>query len=88
MGTGIANARSVQWGQSTPATQALASVLSRGRATSAGRRRRKSAKKTRARTKKKRASAKRGRTVKARMVKGSAAARRHMAKLRRMRKRR
>lgn len=82
MGTGIANARNVQWGQSTPAMQALASVLNGGRSTGTRRRRSKA---KRAAPKKKRARAKRGR--KARLVKGSAAARRYMARLRRMRKR-
>lgn len=82
MGTGIANARSVQWGQSTPATQAVAGML---RTRSAGTRKRR-AKTKRAAPKKKRAAARRG-GKKARLVKGSAAAKRYMAKIRRMRKR-
>jgi len=84
MGTGIANAAAVQLGQSTPTMQvtaALAAGTRRGRV-GVRRKRRTKAKVPR----KRRASSKRGR--KARMVKGSAAARRHMAKLRRMRKRR
>lgn len=85
MGTGIANAYGAQLGQSTPSTQATAmlagqrakrvwgGVRKRKRKTAAAPRRRKTAKRAR-----------RG----GKMVKGSAAARRHMAKLRRMRKRR
>lgn len=83
MGTGIANARSVQWGQATPAQQALAGMLNRGRATGVRRRRRKTAKKKAASAGRKR----RRTTGRARLKKGSAAAKRYMAKIRRMRKR-
>jgi len=80
MGTGVANARAVQWGQSTPAMQAVFG----GRAAAPRRRR-----KTRAAAPKRRKTAKRktARRGKARLVKGSPAARRYMAKIRRMRKR-
>lgn len=82
MGTGIANARSVQWGQATPAQQALAGMLNRGRSAGTRRRRKKTAKKKAAPARRRRRS-----TGKARLKKGSAAAKRYMARLRRMRKR-
>lgn len=85
MGTGIANARTVQWGQMTPAQQVLAQLLNKGRGTSTTRRRRK--KKAASKPRRRRATAKRGKRG-ARLVKGSAAAKRYMAKIRRMRKKR
>jgi len=79
MGTGIANALGVQWGQSTPSTQSLL-----GRGTTVRRKRRKVAKSSR-RAKTARKTTKR-RAGKARLVKGSAAAKRYMAKIRRKRR--
>lgn len=77
---------SVAWGQQTLAARMLASQASgrRGGLRSA-RKRRKARAQVRGAVKRRKPA--RSRT-KARMVKGSAAARRHMAKLRRMRKRR
>jgi hypothetical protein len=85
MGTGYASALGAQIGQSTPATQALWAGMGarvrrapkRRRARAAAPRRRKSAKRRASGT----------RRGKARLVKGSPAARRYMAKIRRMRKR-
>lgn len=77
--------------QQTPATQALFQRAGRtgGLRSAAKRRRRKTKAASPARRRKTRAAAPRRRRAakSARMVKGSAAARRHMAKLRRMRKR-
>lgn len=72
--------------QQTAATQAL---LGSGRrnGTAPKRRTRKKTAKSRAATAKRRAAPKRKAAKRARLVKGSAAARAHMAKLRRMRKR-
>lgn len=86
MGTGIANALSAQLGQSTPSTQATAMMAGqRAKRVWGGVRKRK--RKTSAAAPRRRRNAKRGKRG-GKMVKGSAAARRHMAKLRRMRKRR
>jgi len=84
MGTGITNATAVGWGQQTPAIQATAR-LAAGVRSATGRRRRRKAKRASPtpRKRKRRASSSR----KAKLVKGSAAAKRYMAKLRRMRKR-
>jgi len=80
MGTGVANARAVQWGQSTPAMQAVFG----GRAAAPRRRKRKTATKTKARRK---TTMRKSKRRAMRLVKGSPAARRYMAKIRRMRKR-
>lgn len=86
MGTGIANAGTVAAGQMTPAMQVLRQLL--GKPGSGGSRRRSRKRKTtakRAAAPKKRKRASRGKRA-ARLVKGSAAAKRYMAKIRRMRK--
>lgn len=88
MGTGIANARSVQWGQMTPAQQVLGQLLNGSARRASGTRKRRRTKKKAAAAgtrRRKRKTARTGR--KARLVKGSAAAKRYMAKIRRMRKR-
>jgi len=84
MGTGIANARSVQWGQMTPAQQVLAQFVNGTSRRAPTRKRRSTKKKAASAGRKRRKTAKRG--GKARLVKGSAAAKRYMAKIRRMRK--
>jgi len=86
MGTGIANAYSAQLGQSTPTTQATA-MLSGQRAKRVWGGVRKRKRKTAAAAPRRRKTAKRAKRG-GKFVKGSVAARRHMAKLRRMRKRR
>lgn len=87
--SGWASAITAAIGSMTPAQQVL--FQPRGSARSANgtrRRRRKSAAKTTRRKGKKKGAARRARGGKAaRFVKGSAAAKRHMAKLRRMRRR-
>lgn len=90
MGSGIANAASVQIGQSTPTMQITAAIAGSRARRVAGwktptRRKRRTKAKT---TRKRRAKSTARRSRKARLVKGSAAAKRHMARLRRMRKRR
>lgn len=84
MGTGIANAGSVAVGQMTPAMQVLRQALT-GRRTTAKRRKRRTTAKSAPRKRKARAGGKKKRA--ARLVRGSAAAKRYMAKIRRMRKR-
>lgn len=76
----------IAWGQQTQAAQLMAAKASgaRGGRVSA-RRRRKSRAKAAPVRRRRRSGTRRG---KARLVKGSAAARRYMAKIRRMRKRR
>jgi len=85
MGVGIANARSVQWGQMTPAQQVLGQLIGGRTRRGTTKKRRSTKKKAASAGKRRRKSAKRG--GKARLVKGSAAAKRYMAKIRRMRKR-
>jgi hypothetical protein len=83
VGTGIANATQVGWGNQTPALQTTArSTMGR---TGTTRRRRKTAKRKTARA----AAPRRRRrsSAKSRLVKGSAAAKRYMAKIRKLRKR-
>jgi hypothetical protein len=80
----LTSTESVAWGSSTPSTQALLAALygSRGGRRSARRRKKaRASSRPRKRGKKTRRAAGR-----ARLVKGSAAARRHMARLRNMRK--
>jgi hypothetical protein len=83
MGTGIANATQVGWGSQTPTLQATARGTARR---GPSRKRRSGGKKKRARAAAPRRRVKRSRSRKARLVKGSAAAKRYMAKIRRMRK--
>lgn len=92
MGTGYANALGVQWGQMTPAQQVLGNAFMGGKKLGTAKRKRRSGSKKKAarasgarRKTARRKTARRGR--KARLVKGSAAAKRYMAKIRRMRKR-
>ena len=95
MGTGVANALGVQWGQMTPAQQVLSGYLSGalgGRRAKSKTKRRAGGKKKAARASGKRKTARRRAPArrsgrKSRLVKGSAAAKRYMAKIRRMRKR-
>lgn len=84
MGTGIANATAVGWGQQTPAMQTTARSAM-GRAGSTGRRRKRRTKARRAAPRKRKTSSRR--RTKARLVKGSRAAKAYMAKIRRKRKR-
>lgn len=83
MGSGITNATAVGWGQQTPAIQATARLAAGVRSATGGRRRRRKAKRASAAPRKRRRRA----SGKTRLVKGSAAAKRYMAKIRRMRKR-
>lgn len=95
MGTGIANALGVQWGQMTPSQQVLSGYLTGalgGKRTRSKTKRRAAGKKKAARVARKRKTPRRraaagGTRRKSRLVKGSAAAKRYMAKIRRMRKR-
>jgi hypothetical protein len=87
MGGGIANANSVQWGQSTPTSQ-YAAQKAMGMARPMRRRKPRRARAAGTGARKSRRKAKTPRGRKARMVKGSTAARRYMAKIRKMRKRR
>jgi hypothetical protein len=89
MGTGLANALGVQWGQMTPAQQVLGNAFMGGKklGTATGKRRRKSKSAKRAAPRRaKRAKTSRRRKTAARLVKGSAAAKRYMASIRRKRK--
>jgi len=81
MGTGLVTAVGAQVGQSTPGTQMLYGMMG-GKRKVSRRKRVKTSK--RAKAPKRRASAKSG---KARLVKGSRAAKAYMAKIRRKRKR-
>jgi hypothetical protein len=83
MGTGIANATQVGWGNQTPALQTTARGAS-GRAAAPRRRKRRKTATARAAAPRRR---RRKTSMKSRLVKGSAAAKRYMAKIRRMRKR-
>jgi hypothetical protein len=88
MGQGIANATQLGWANQTPAAQATARMASGAR--SAPRRRKVKARRKSARRTTARAAAPRRRrrtSVKQRLVKGSAAAKRYMAKIRKLRKR-
>lgn len=86
MGTGIVNAQQVGWANQTPAAQATARLAYGARA--AGPRRRRKRKSTARRVRRTvRKVAKRAKRGRARLVKGSAAAKRYMARIRRMRKR-
>lgn len=92
MGQGIANATQVAWANQTPAAQATARLAAGVRASGAPRRRRRKAKSSvrrRVRRARVRVSKvkRRVRSTKKRLVKGSAAAKRYMARLRAMRKR-
>lgn len=85
--SGWASAITAAIGSMTPAQQVLFQPQ-RGSASGGRRRKRKATAKTTRRKGKKKAAARRARRGKAqRFVKGSAAAKRHMAKLRRMRRR-
>lgn len=88
--SGIVNAPQVWLANMTPAQQALYS-MARGGRPSTGRRKRRAGKTKTMRRRKARASAasprRRKRRGSARLVKGSAAAKRYMAKIRRKRKR-
>jgi len=87
MGQGIANAGTVAAGQMTPAMQVLRQLLSKPSASGARRRKRKPAKSARSTPKRRKARASGKKKRAARLVRGSAAAKRYMAKIRRMRKR-
>jgi hypothetical protein len=80
----------VAFGSQTPATQQLFARWGRigGTRSAATRRRRKSKAAAPTRRRRRRSSSSSGKRRAARMVKGSAAARRYMAKIRKMRKRR
>lgn len=87
MGTGIANAQSVAIGQMTPAQQVLYAGAGRRAAPRRRKRAKTAARAAPRRRRKSRSVAKRARRAGRRLVKGSAAAKRRMAALRRMRKR-
>lgn len=90
MGTGYANALGVQWGQMTPAQQVLGNAFMGGKKLGTAKRKRRSGSKkkaARASAKRKTTTRRRKRSTKNRLVKGSAAAKRYMAKIRRLRKR-
>lgn len=78
------------WGQQTAAAKLLAAQIfgRMGGMRSARRRRRKARAAGLPRPKRRRSTARRARRGRARLVKGSAAARRYMAKIRKMRRRR
>ena len=82
MGTGIVTAMGAQVGQSTPGTQALFGMAAgRGRRMVSRRKRVKTSRRVKARAPKRRK-----RAGKARLVKGSRAAKAYMAKIRRKRR--
>lgn len=85
--SGWASAITAAIGSMTPAQQILFRPAKSSAGTGRRRKRRKAAAKTSRRKGKKKVAARRARGKAARFVKGSAAAKRHMAKLRRMRRR-
>lgn len=91
MGTGIVNATQVGWGNQTPALQTTARAAGGGRSAAVRRRRRKTASRAAPRRRRKTASRatprRRRASGRARLVKGSAAAKRYMARIRKLRKR-